>query len=510
MARPGATVVAALILLFAPATGAAEQYAPSALTASGLLERNRHAAGSLLPGEYHVVKQMQSDKGDVWTYDTYVSAGDYRTSVRQGGLVWSYGRYAGHPWSQDANGYVIDAASSLEENDPLVTSLANPQNPTSGVKLLGLTTGSSPQFALAVTPRSGLEERRYYDAQSYLLTRIELVDYDGHKQVWDYGDYQKTFGSNVARLITYKRDGTAVTTQTRVVSYERVAPGPSLAIPASRRLFDLGSSESVPIPAEFTSEGIFVPITIGNRMLDFQLDSGSSDLLIDPQVATELGMPQSGAVSVSFGGDFTIANTRAPSVTIGTLSANDVAFSTAAFQEQLPLRRVVGLLGTDFIGSGVLEVNFEKQTLTMYRSLPSDLAAKGWSVLSIRTGSSVPVLKAAFSGQDGYFVVDLGAMYTTLFPHYFARFPNIIPRDLRDEEEMETLAKKPFGITHITMKSLVIGDWVFGGVQAVVPSASYAQERDFDGLIGREVLGSFNLIFDYADQQLWFKPIDVK
>ncbi len=192
---------------------------------------------------------------------------------------------------------------------------------------------------------------------------------------------------------------------------------------------------------------------------------------------------------------------------MGGLSAQNVAFSTARFEEQLTDQRVVGLLGTDFIASGALEIDFRNKTVTLLRSTPGDLAARGWSPLPLRLDYGVPLLKATYSGIDGYFIADLGADYSTLYPHYFARFPNKIPAHMPDEEEMVTLGGKPFGITHITMKSLVLGEWVFGDVQVVVPTASYAQERDYDGLIGRDTLSDFNLIFDYANRQLWFKPI---
>jgi predicted aspartyl protease len=270
----------------------------------------------------------------------------------------------------------------------------------------------------------------------------------------------------------------------------------------------MGGRDSVPIPAKFTDDGIIVPVTIGGRTLDFLLDSGSSDLLIDPGIAGELGMRSSGAEQYSFAGDFTMANARAPSVSVGGLTAGNVAFSTAHFEEQLTGSRVVGLLGADFFASGVVAVNFTKKTLTMMRALPPDLAASGWEATPIRLDSQVPMVKAIFSGQSGHFIVDLGATYTTLFPHFFAKWPNLIPKDLRDEEEMQTIGGKPFGITHLTMKSLLLGDMAFADVQVVLPSASYAQQRDFDGLIGREVLSSFDWIFDYADAQLWFKPID--
>jgi hypothetical protein len=231
-------------------------------------------------------------------------------------------------------------------------------------------------------------------------------------------------------------------------------------------------------------------------------------LLIDPDVASQLGMKSSGAVRVSFAGDFTMANARAANFSVGALNAQDVVFSTASFQEQLPTQRIVGLLGTDFIASGALEVDFKNKVITLFRSVPAGLAAHGWSELPLRTDYNVPLVKAAYSGLPGYFVADLGADYTTLYPHYFAQFPNAIPRGTPDQGEMVTLGGKPFGVRHLTMKRLVLGDWIFGDVQVVVPSVAYAQQRDYDGLIGRDTLSSFNLIFDYANRQLWFKPID--
>jgi hypothetical protein len=296
-----------------------------------------------------------------------------------------------------------------------------------------------------------------------------------------------------------------------VLTYERLTGSvPSLAMPLSHPLFDLGSATSVTVPADFTQDGIFVPVILAGRKLGFELDSGSSDILLDPGVAKELGMETTGAYTLSFAGDINLANARAPSVTIGALSATNVAFSTAGLAEDLPGRRVVGLLGTDFIASGALEVDFEKSQLTMYRALPTGLAAQGWSALPLRLDYDVPMLKANFSGLDGYFVADLGASDTTLFPHYFSRYPKHVPPGTPDEFQMVTLGNHPFGVKGITMRSMVLGDWVFGDVQVVVPSAQYAQGRDYDGLIGRNTLSNFDLIFDYADSQLWFKPIDFK
>jgi hypothetical protein len=506
----GTAALAALLLFVAPAV-AESQYAPAGITVSQLFERNRHSAGTFENGAYHLVTRTTSPDGDVWTAETFWYGRDYRTTIGEAGFRWSYGEYRDRNWHEDPNGLVMPSSGLFEEVDPFVAALRKAQDPQSAVKLLGMTAGSSPAFVVDVTPAGGLSERRYYDVGTYLLGRVEMTDYDGHKQVWIYGDYRPVSGRMIAHLIDYQRDAGTITLETKLTTYERVsASALDLALPSSKPVFDLRGRDAVAIPARFDDAGIIVPVSVGARGLDFLLDSGSSELLIDPQIARELGMSSSGAMGESFGGDFSIANARAADLSVGSLTARNVVFSTAAFQEELPGQRVVGLLGTDFIGSGALKVDFEKKTLTLLRVLPPGLSAAGWSALPLRLDYGVPLVKATFSGLDGYFVADLGADYSMLFPHYFSKFPNNIPRGMPDQGEMETIGGKPFGIKHITMKRLVLGDWVFGDVQVVVPSAQYAQDRDYDGLIGRDTLSNFDIIFDYNDGQLWFKPIDLK
>jgi Aspartyl protease len=501
-----AAFVAALALLAAPAL-AAPRYEPAAITVAQLFERNEHEVGSLEAGTYHVVSQERSNRGDVWTAETYTDGRDFRTSITVGNFTRSYGSYQGKPWRQDENGLVIPTTGVFAEVDPFLISLRNAQNPSSGVRMLGLTSDSPPSLVVEVTPRNGLAERRYYDRATYLLTRLELTEYDGHKRAWKYGDYHRVAGRQIAFSTEYERDDRFVS-QTNVVSYVRVTSVPGgLAIPASRPLFELGNQDAVMIPARFTDAGIIVGVSIGGRGLDFLLDSGASALLIDPEIARQLGMSLTGAQAASFGGDFVLANARAPDFSIGPLTAKNVAFSTASFEEELPNQRVVGLLGTDFIASGALEIDFEKKALTLLRSAPDDLNAKGWSALPLRMDYGVPLVKAAYSNLPGYFVADLGAVYSTLYPHYFSRFPNLIPSGAPDQEQLEFIGGKPFGVKHITMRSLTLGDWVFGGVQVVVPSAQYAQDRDYDGLLGRDTLSNFNITFDYANARLWIKPI---
>lgn len=507
MLKAGAAAVAALTLLVAPT--AAAEYSPASISVSELFERNRHSLGAFQGSAYHYVTRSVSSNGDVSTAETYWSDDGRRTTIREGGFTWSYGEYRDRKWNENANGLVLPSSSYSQENDPFASALSHAAASAGGVTLLGVSNGASPAFVVEIKPQSGLLERRYYDTTTYLLSRVELIDYDGHQQVWTYGDYRRIDGRMVTHAITYEADGAAVTTQTTVVTYERVpANSIDLSIPLSKPIFDLSGRDSVTIPSHFTDDGIVVPVSIGSRGLDFLLDTGASQLLIDPGIAREMGMIPTGGERVSFAGDFILANARAPDFTVAGLTAKNVAFSTAAFQEDLPGRRVVGLLGADFIASGALEVDFEKQTLTLFRVLPQDLATQGWSVLPMKMDYSVPLISAAFSDRPGHFIADLGADYSTLYPHYFAQFPIKVPRGTHDQDEMVTLGGRPFGVKYFTMNRLVLGDWIFGDVQVAVPSASFAQDRDYDGLIGRNTLSSFNLIFDYKDGELWFKPIN--
>jgi len=486
--------------------GAAEQFSPAGITIDQLYAKTRVAGGRLMAGAYHAASRDTSNAGDVWTIDSYWDGEDYRTTVTQGSFVTSYGSYRGQQWYQDENGYVVSSSDAASEHDPFVAAFAGPGTPA-GVSLLGMASDPA-SFVVEAAPRTGLVERRYYDATNYLLDRLERVDYDGHKRVWTYGDYAPHEGRSISRSVTFAIDG-KIQSRSELLKFERVPTNAvRLAMPESKALFDLGSRDAVEIPAQFTDDGVIVRVGINGRGLDFILDSGASNIVLDPQIARELGMSSSGAEMVSFAGDYTIADSRAPDLTVGELRAANVAVSTANFQWQGEGRKIVGLLGADFIGSGVLEVNFEKSRLVLRRSVPPDLAAAGWSVLPLRLDWEVPLVNAAFSGRQGYFIADLGADESMLYPHYFSQFHIAIPRGAQDQGEMITLGGKPFGIKHFTMDSLVLGDWVFGRAQVVVPSASYAQERDYDGLIGRNTLSLFNLIFDYRNRQLWFKPID--
>ncbi len=344
-----------------------------------------------------------------------------------------------------------------------------------------------------------------------------MSDYDGHTRISEYGDYRKVSGRMVPFSRTYRTDFYSGSRSYTVVTYEGVrASAASLSIPAPRTLFSLQGRDSVTIPAEFTDDGIIVRMNVGQRGLDLLLDSGSSSIVLDGSVAGDLGLALHDKRVESFGGLYSTANAQINDVSIGPLHAATVSIDIAPVDEVLApvdagvaeTKRAVGLLGCDFIAGGALEVDFPHKSLTLFAQPPANLQAKGWTELPITLDDCVPLAKAAFSGLPGQFILDLGAYDTILYNHYFSQFKASSAPSQGDPviASGSFIGGDEVRFQTYTMGTLRIGDLLAMGVIVDVPLTKKAQERDYDGLLGRPTLANFVMLFDYAHECVYLKP----
>ena len=195
----------------------------------------------------------------------------------------------------------------------------------------------------------------------------------------------------------------------------------SLAIPTSKVVFDLGPRASLPIPADFSAGGIVVRVSVAGRGLDFILDSGASESVIDAGVAQQLGLNVHDERTVSYLGAITIGYTTLDDLALGDIHAPHFAIEAIPFSRAVENKKIVGLLGGDFFASGRIAIDFSAKTVTMLAP-SAPLPSEGWSKLPIDVNSFAPVTTAKFNGVKGNFVVDLGSWSTILYPHYFAKF----------------------------------------------------------------------------------------
>ena len=269
-------------------------------------------------------------------------------------------------------------------------------------------------------------------------------------------------------------------------------------------LFDVGNRTTVQIPADFTEHGIIVRATVGGRGLDLEVDSGATDSVIDADVARQLGLRLSHLRRGTFSGDFEYASTEIPELHLGDLTALHVAMIATPFSHMLGDRRVVGLLGANFFSGARVEVNFSKQILSI--GTPSISAPAGkWTAMPIEIIDRLPTVSAKFNGIAGSFIVDLGADKTALFPHYFAKFHPNKPGEVIGK--VMGVAGKAYGYREYIFGRFDLGALAFADAPVTVAEGTGFESKTYDGLLGRNILSQFNLIFDYPHHELYVQSM---
>lgn len=507
--RASSVVLVVLSLAIVAPANADETYSPSGIVLAELLHRAHKAEGRLPSGVYHVVVHAAAG-GDPIVEETFFDSDGYETTETIADIVTSWGSFHGQEWQRNPNGFVQLISGAFSQNDPIAGAVRGLADESSGAKLLGVSSAAPGDYVVDLAPRDGLDEKRYYDPATYLLRKVQVRDYDGHIGTTTYDDYRPVLGRMVPFTRTYANDASTQRRRYEVVTYQTVPKSSvKLAIPVSTPLFSLNGRDSVTIPADFTDSGIIVRMNVGQRGLDLVLDSGSTSIVVNASVASDLGLTLRDKRVESMGGTYALADARVADVSVGPLHANSAVISVAPVTDDVaPTQRAVGLLGCDFIASGALEVDFAKKALTLYAKPPDDLVAKGWTQVPIAIDDCVPLAKVTFSGTPGQFILDLGAYETVLYGHFFDRFKASTAPKTGDPviSNGRFIGGDAVRFQEYSMRTMGIGDLLFADAVVLVPLNKRVQARDYDGLIGRTTLSDFNILFDYAHQRVYIKP----
>ena len=476
-------------------------YLPANLSAPEIVARGRTARGTLTTGRYVIVDRIRGGGMDR-TRTTRIDGANSIATVQNGQYTTASGVYNGQGWNQDENGLVLLRSDFRRFVDPNNQALLHPEDKAYGVRVLGLTTTQPQEYVIEVNPPGGSDQYRYYDAKTFLVDRFVTFDADMHQHVTEFSDYRPVFGS-IRPFHIHSYDGRPQNdTVTDTISVQKAPPdSPAVSMPVSRRLFDL--DKPMDIPATFGRSGIIVRVTINGRGLDFLLDSGASGLAIDPGVAHQLGLTTYGISNQTIGGDVDISRTRVPQMQVGPLHLKDVTFSVVPLSRYEDGSRIVGILGCDFIASGVLGIDFQKSTVTIYPP-PFDSRAIGAYALPLQLDDGIPRVQASFEGVPGFFLVDTGAMGTVAYQTYVEKLSSSPPLLEQGLNLSAVGGVVPAQLKRLT--DLEFGGIHFGDAAVFVPSSSTFNLSDYDGILGRDVLSQYRLFFDYAKLQLYIKP----
>lgn len=261
------------------------------------------------------------------------------------------------------------------------------------------------------------------------------------------------------------------------------------------------------VPFTLQDNRIFVQASIGNAgPFAMIVDTGSSGLVITPDVARRIALPGKPAGYMTGAGSGRVAATA---VTVRKLSIDRVQFDTAQalvgdlspIRKAIGFKRLDGVIGYDQFKHFRVLIDADSRRLT-FSSTPVAVPANGFETPFTIDGG-LPFVKAAVDGVHGTFLVDTGdRSQLTLFKPFaeandffhFATVRNALTgygiggplyADLLRTTLQAFGATAPDVVTRLPLAS----------------SGAFAS-ADYAGSIGYGFLDRFNVVFDYPDGRM--------
>ena len=272
------------------------------------------------------------------------------------------------------------------------------------------------------------------------------------------------------------------------------------------------------LPVRYGERHVWVKASIDGRAPDdFLLDTGASVSLLDSAWAASHGVATEGkmqALGAEATGDVAFARVGSIRVTGPDGDGVEIAGQKLAV---LALNRFVapflwhdaaGVLGYDFISRFVMEIDYDKGTLTLHDPKTFKYTGKGTAV-PITLAGTMPVVKATIDGQyEGHFRLDVGSGSTVDL-----HGPYVKKHGLREKlgKSIAVMAGG-FGGTFTShlgrMKSMEIGPYSWKDPLVILSGAERGglASEDYAGNIGNEIFERFKCTFDYEHRTLYLEP----
>jgi hypothetical protein len=450
----------------------------------------------------------ETRQGGLVVHSVLVTAGDdYREDEVNGPVDTSSGRFGGQRWRQNANGQTV-----LEQPDPgevaperRVASVSRIATPVDG-------------YVLSNLDAHGLGTKRYIEAATWHVVREDDIRVS-MTRVTTYDDFRTVAGYTQAFHQKMTDGHPENDLETRIVSFDPApVPRSAVAIPDTRRVlveFPAGKT-SVMLPVRYENGQFIVRVMVGQRGLDFVLDSGASGIFVEDDVAKQLGLEEYGSYSNGVNaGRFRQSIAVVPRMSVGDLTMKDVAVYTLP---SLPTEgagfKAVGLLGFDFIGDIGLKLDYARGAATAYESDSFVPPASPELAIDVRLGDGVPLTTVAVNGSASErFMIDTGSHGALLI---FDRFARRYRSALVDEGGGGDLriaygrgVGGDFDLLPYQLRSVRIGNVDFQDFLAYVVRQHKLYDQDVDGLIGDGFLRLFDVYFDYAYSKIYFVANDL-
>lgn len=419
---------------------------------------------------------------------------DARETTTLGPLSYERGLLHGVRWEQNRNGITFTYPGIHDARDAVSDRAFRDLGDDRNVHVVG----DSPAFnayVVEVNPPTGRHEWLYIDKRSGNIVRREYVE-RRRRYTSTYDDYRTADGvPEPSRVRTVDSLGNE---REQILVNRTLDTTPDLRdveMPPSRRVVEFPERQpTVRLPVRFVNGLAVVRVIVGRGAYDFLLDSGAAGIVVDPFVVDQQNLERYGQRVGATLGTFPETTTIVPQMTIGGLRMRNVVTRVVVIPFHIDNHtRLAGLLGFDFFADTVVHVDLHKNLAEAIA--PEHFRAAGdTTTVPIALDDKTPATRVRAGSANGRVLLDTGAN-RTVFERIFADRGDFAPSN-----SGSTMHVRGMG-GFASAESTRVPAFELGGVWTRDATADVSNidlgTEDVDGIIGTDLLRSYDLWFDY-------------
>jgi predicted aspartyl protease len=358
-------------------------------------------------------------------------------------------------------------------------------------------------YVVEVNPAGGRHEWLYIEKRTGNVVRREYVE-RRRRYVTTYDDYRLVDGvSEPSRVRTVDSLGNE-REQTLVTRTLDTTPDPrDVEMPVSRHLVEFPNSPApVRLPVRFVNGLTVVRLIVGRGAYDFLLDSGAAGIVVDPSIVDQQHLERYGQHVATTLGSFPETTTIVPQITVGPLRMRNVVARVVTVPFHLDEHtHVAGLLGFDFFADAVVHLELARNLAEALP--PATFHAPPDAVpVALTLDDKTPAVRARIDNAVGRVVLDTGAN-RTIFETAFAERGDFAPERVASK----TFVRGMGGFADAEaarVPAIDLGGLTSHDAMADISNLDLGAD-DTDGVLGSDLLRTFDLWFDYRTNTVYVR-----
>jgi len=439
----------------------------------------------------------------------------YHARLQRGPFLDEYWQVDGKRWHRSPNGVVSAMQSEDYDSFTMLRVLEDAGDPKSDVKLLGEIVDPKPAYVLEVR-RSGYKHPEWilFEKATGLVSRVEAVE-GTVRVVSTYDDYRTTNGLTEPWHVHDVFGDTGAE-----LDYARKSQ--TFGEPVDSHEFDVPSGGFEParfgepaiLPSKIPFGSVIVRLVIAGRGLDFEVAAGESKSYINRDVALELNLPTFDQLTRAKNGKKVGFDTQIPEATIGQTTLRNFAVRAVSFSyHPTEDTKVVGVLGYDFLCSGVFKIDYVKGQLEFVNLSEEVPKMKNAFTLPVSFDDGLPFIKGSIASHESEDILfDNSFTFSMLFGSFTNRFPEAVP----DTQGKKHKSVVPFAdssnygreadVWLSKLSEMKVGTQKYLNLGMFATDGDAGYDHPVDAVLGFDFLLLFDVYLDFSHERVILNP----